>query len=399
MVVAPPAPAQTGDRAGIEELLDRRATAILERDREAFMSTISRASPAFRERQEQVFRRLDGFPFRTFRYTVAWDRYGDLARDSDEARYQRADDVAIPVTEERYRIAGIDREEAVEDTYFTFVKRDGEWLIAEDTDLEDLALFTGRHPWDFGSLSKERSDHFLMLRHNCAACTPRHDYLSLAEEALQRAERYWTGPWHKQMVLVIPRNEIELARLIQSTFDLENFVAFAYSTVDLADGVDYTGHRIILNPQAFEGRSAETVLEILAHELLHVATRDSAGPFVPIFLDEGFADYVGNDADPDALSFFDAEVAAGVFSGKLPVDYEFTVGSGTEIFRSYQESQSAVRYFIERWGLRELVRLYRDLGRVRIGPGTARYQIDRALREITGLTYEEFERAWADSIR
>jgi hypothetical protein len=99
------------------------------------------------------------------------------------------------------------------------------------------------------------------------------------------------------------------------------------------------------------------------------------------------------------LSFFDAEVAAGVFSGRLPVDYEFTVGSGTEIFRSYQESQSAVRYFIDRWGLREFVRLYRDLGRTRVAAGTARYQVDRALREVTGLGYEEFERAWADSIR
>jgi hypothetical protein len=190
-----------------------------------------------------------------------------------------------------------------------------------------------------------------------------------------------------------------LARLIQSTFDLDNFVAFAYSTVDLAEGVDYTGHRILVNPEAFSGRSSTTVLEILAHELLHVATRDSAGPFVPIFMDEGFADYVGNDADPSGLSFFDAEVAAGVFSGRLPLDYEFTVGSGTEIYRSYQESQSAVRYFISRWGLADFVRLYRDLGRTRIAAGTPRYQIDRALREVTGLGYEEFERAWADSIR
>ncbi|MGH2806531.1 MAG: hypothetical protein ACRDKT_04570 [Actinomycetota bacterium] len=383
----------------IEQLLERRATAIVERDRDAFMATISNASPAFRARQAQSFRRLSGIPLASFRYTVGWDRYGDLARPSDKARYDRADEVVIPVTEERYRIEGFDPEEAVEDTFFTYVKTGDGWLIAEDTDLEDLALFTGRHPWDFGSVVSERSDHFLMLRHTCDACTPRHDYLGLAEDALARAERYWTGPWHKRMVLVVPRNEIELARLIQSTFDLDNFVAFAYSTVDLADGVDYTGHRIILNPAAFEGRSSESMLEILAHELLHVATRDSAGPFVPIFLDEGFADYVGNDADPDALSFFDAEVAAGVFSGVLPLDYEFTVGSGTEIFRSYQESQSAVRFFIQRWGLRDFGRLYRDLGRVRIGPGTARYQIDRALGEVIGLGYEEFERAWADSIR
>jgi hypothetical protein len=371
----------------------------MERDRDAFMATVSDASPAFRSRQAQVFRRLTQIPLASFRYTVAWARYGDLARPSDVARYSDAEEVVIPITEERYRIEGFDREEAVEDTFFTFVKTGGEWLIAEDADLEDLALFTGRHAWDFGPLETTRSDHFMLLRHPCDDCGPRHDYLSLAESALERAQRYWSGPWHKQMILIVPRNEIELARLIQSTFDLDNFVAFAYSTVDLAEGVDYTGHRILLNPDAFSGRSSTTVLEILAHELLHVATRDSAGPFVPIFLDEGFADYVGNDADPSGLSFFDAEVAAGVFSGRLPLDYEFTVGSGTDIYRSYQESQSAVRFFIDRWGVREFVRLYRDLGRKRIAPGTARYQLDRALSEVTGLGYEEFERAWADSIR
>ena len=304
------------------------------------------------------------------------------------------------MTEERSRIEGFDPEEAVEDLYLTFIEQNGDWLIAEDTDLDDLTLYSARHLWDFGPLVTERSEHFVMYRHPCTDDCPTDDfdYLELAEQGLDRVDRYWTAPWRGRVVILIPATDEELKRMIQATFDLENFVAFAYSTVDLAKGVDYTGHRILLNPDAFEGRSSGTVLEIMAHELLHVATRNAAGPFIPIFADEGFADYVGNDGDPAALAFFNSELSQGLFSGVLPEDFEFTVGSGTDIYRSYQESQSAVRFFIDRWGVEAFVRFYRDLGRTRVAAGTVGYHLDRSLQKVTGLERDEFEQAWADSL-
>ncbi|MDQ3940374.1 MAG: hypothetical protein M3238_03375 [Actinomycetota bacterium] len=387
------------DRAAIQSLLDRRAEAVLARDRDAFLATIATDSRAFVARQRRFFRHVGDVPLASYRLVVAWDRYGDLVRPSDAARYPGAEVVSIPLTEERYRIEGFDRAEAVEDTFFTFVKERGEWLIAEDTDLDDLTLFSGRKLWDFGAIEARRSRHFLLLDHPCvgSSCPAEHDYLGLAEQGLSRVARYWRDV-PRRTVMLVPETEAELGRLIQATFDLDNFVAFAYSTVDLDEGVDYTGHRVILNPDAFRGRPSDVVLQILAHEMLHVATRDAAGPFIPIFVDEGWADHVGNDANPAALAFFNSEVAAGLFSGELPEDYEFTVGSGTDIYRSYQESQSAVRYFVGRWGRRAFVRFYRHLGRQRIAPGTVRYHLDRSLKKVIGLDYDAFQRDWADSI-
>ena len=200
------------------------------------------------------------------------------------------------------------------------------------------------------------------------------------------------------MVLLIPDDEAELRRLIQATFDLEDFVAFAYSSVDVSDSIEYTGHRMIVNPEAFAGRSEETVVSILAHEMLHVASRYSAGPFVPFFVDEGIAEYVGTAGDPGSLDFFTGDVAAGNFDGRLPEDYQFTVGTGTEIYRSYQKSHSAVRFFVDRWGLRAFIRFYRLLGSKSLVPGTARYHLSRSLTKVTGLDLDAFEKAWADSI-
>jgi hypothetical protein len=389
------------DRAAIQALLDRRAQALLEGDQDAFMSTLASSSPDFVTRQQRLFRGFQAVPVASLSYQVAWDRRGDMVRDSDRALYGGAEGVSIPLTEERYRITGFDRRDAVEDFYFTYVKRNGTWLIAEDTDLDDITLYSARHLWDFGRVEVERSDHFMMLTHPCKkpACDSLgEDFLAFAEAGLERARRYWLGPWTERVVVLVPRSGEELERIIQSTFDLENFVAFAYSTVDAMNGIDYTGHRIIPNPKAFAGRASDSVLQILAHELLHIATRDSAGPFIPIFVDEGFADYAGNDAAPEALAFFNADVASGLFNGQLPEDFEFTVGDGTDIYRSYQKAQSAVRYFIDRFGLQAFNRFYRRLGRVEIQPGTARFHIDRAFRATTGLTYERFQEAWTSSI-
>jgi hypothetical protein len=347
------------------------------------------------------FDRIQTLPLASYRLHAAWDRFGDLARPSDRDRYPGADSVSIPVTEERYRIRGFDPAAAVEDLYLTFVERDGRWLIAEDTDLNDLTLYSGRHLWDAGPIEQARSGHVLQLSHPCADACPadEHDYLGLSEIALERVEKLWTGPWDRDIVLLIPDDQDELRRMIQATFDLEDFVAFAYSSVDVRDGVAYTGHRMIVNPPAFTGRSSETVVAILAHEMLHVAARHIAGPFVPFFVDEGIAEYVGTGADARPLEFFEAEAAAGRVDGTLPEDFEFTVGSGTDIYRSYQESHSAIRYFVLRWGIEDFVRFYRLLGSRKIAAGTADYHLSLALERVTGLDLDAFEKAWADSIR
>ncbi|MBW3595084.1 MAG: hypothetical protein KY391_05850 [Actinobacteria bacterium] len=393
---------EADDRAAIQAVLDARAAAIAERDRAAFLRTLAPDSRAFVARQTALFERLATVPLASYRLVAVWDRYGDLARGSDRARYDAADAVSIPLTEERYRIRGVDRDEAVEDIYFTFVRRDGEWLIAEDTDLDDLTLYSGRHLWDFGPVERDRSRDLLQFSHPCtegrSCAATAHDYLALADRALQRVEAYWTAPWDRDMILLIPDDQAELRRLIQATFPLEDFVAFAYSSVDVSDSIRYTGHRIILNPEAFADRSDETVILVLAHEMLHVASRYSAGPFVPFFVDEGIADYVGSAADPSALRFFANDVAAGRFDGRLPEDYQFTVGTGAEIYRSYQKSQSAVRFFIDRWGLPAFIRFYRSLGSKKVVAGTAEYHLSRSLKKATGLDLEAFEKAWADSI-
>lgn len=392
----------TRDRAAIQELLDRRAAAVMERDVDAFMATVSTASGEFRARQKRLFEWMEDVPFRSYRLRAVWKRAGDLIRPSDRGRYPGAEDAALPVTEELYRIAGADTAPAIEDLFYTFVKKDGQWLVAGDGDLDDLGLHTARHMWDFGPVDLTQEGRFLVIEHPCRRKRPCGElpagFFSLADQALDRVGRFWNGPAGDTIVVLVPSSDKELGRMLQVTFDTANFVAFAYSTVDLRRGYDFTAPRIVFNHKSLANRSDESVLGILAHELLHVVTRRASGPFTPVFIEEGFADYVGNDADVASLVFLSAEIGAGRFDRRLPQDFEFIVGDSTSIFRNYQESHSAVRFFLERWGLDEFVRFYRDLGRRQIAAGTARYQLNDALKDAVGLSLREFERAWADSI-
>jgi hypothetical protein len=333
---------------------------------------------------------MAAIPFESYELEVPWQRFGDLARQSLQKKYREATNVSVPVTEERYQIAGVDPQPAAEDLFYTFVEIDGEWFIAEDTDLDDLTLYSARHLWDFGPVEESNSDGFVMYQHPCSggAFCGDDQLLKAAQQGLERV----------QDLILVPGSQDEVERMIQATFDLDNFVAFAYSTVDVAEGVDYTGHRIIVNPPAFSGRDSTSTMQILAHELLHVSTREASGPFIPVFVEEGFADYVGYDADPNALGFLRSRIEQGVFDGRLPEDYQFTIGSGDDIFNSYQESLSAVQFFIDRWGIEKFRRFYRALGKIKNEPGTTRYWLDTMLRRTIGIGTERFEDEWADTI-
>lgn len=397
---ARPAPSP-GPAVAIGELLERRAEAVRARDKDAFMATVDPVSEEFVGRQSRLFDAMGSVDFASYRLIATWERLGDLVRPSDRAKYPDAQDVVIPVTEERYRIEGFDAQEAAEDLFYTFVQRAGEWSIAEDTDLNDLALFSARHLWDRGGLEPRSSDHFLQWQHPCSGegcLTLSAEFLPLAERSLERVDEYWHEPWTRHVIVAVPASQGELRRMLQTSIDLDNFVAFAYSTIDLENGLDFTGHRIILNPRAFEVQTEERIFTILSHELAHIATRSSSGVFIPTWIEEGFAEVVAYDRDPSALSFLNAQVDAGEFRGRLPEDFEFTTGDGTDIYMSYQEAQSAISYFIERWGLERFEAFYRRLGRVSVSPGTTTYHVDRALKETVGVSLADFGSAWAGSI-
>ncbi|MDA0634658.1 hypothetical protein OUY22_14640, partial [Nonomuraea sp. MCN248] len=149
------------------------------------------------------------------------------------------------------------------------------------------------------------------------------------------------------------------------------------------------GRRVIVVPEGFARLNPTGRDVVLAHELTHVAAGTGG---LPIWLYEGFADYVAyRDAGLPvtvAAAELAAEVRAGRAPGELPGPADFRApGDGQA--RAYQEAWLACRFLAATLGEGTLVRLYREARSV---------GADRALA-AHGLTPGDLARGWRDYVR
>ncbi|MEU7891584.1 hypothetical protein AB0B45_01840 [Nonomuraea sp. NPDC049152] len=125
--------------------------------------------------------------------------------------------------------------------------------------------------------------------------------------------------------------------------------------------------RVIVLPGAFARLTPVGRDVVLTHELTHVAAGAEGRP---VWLREGFADYVGylrsGLGTPVAAAELTAEARAGRLPSSLPADADFAPGS-PRLAQVYQEAWLACRLIATRYGRQALVDLYyraagKDLG-------------------------------------
>lgn len=375
-------------------MLDSRGSAVGTRDRNAFLASVDPSSAEFFSAQQSWFDQIGSVPIEGYSLELDVDEAPEFTRERDRER--RGPSVVVALVEERFRIKGFDEHPAVNSLFYTFVELQDRWVITSDSDLEDIGLFTSRQPWDFGPLSVSTSEHFMIVTH--PGDSERASLLlSIAEAALPAVDRAWKSPWTERVVMFVPGDRAELERLLDATFDVANFVAVASSTVDL----DLGWHpitRIVVNPDNFLRRSRAAQTTILIHELVHVATRPSSGPFVSSLVEEGLAQ-LAEFPEPPTPRELARSLNRQEFDGILPDDADFFTGGGPSIRRSYLEALSASAYMVERFGIDGLNRFYSALGSARIEPGTAQHHLGRALETNLGITFADFEYQWAEAVR
>ncbi|MFI7418109.1 hypothetical protein [Nonomuraea sp. NPDC049684] len=180
-------------------------------------------------------------------------------------------------------------------------------------------------------------------------------------------------------LVVVPDSDAEAARLA-STGPLDGLAA-------VADGA-----RVIVVPGSFARLTPTGRDVVLTHELTHVAAGTDR---LPVWLYEGFADYVAyRDAGLPAGTAA-AELAADVRAGRLPSElpgpaaFAPTAADPGRLARAYQEAWMACRFLADRFGDGTLVRLYRD---ARVAG------VDQALASV-GLTAETLAARWREYVR
>ncbi len=369
----------------VRQVLAQRVDALERGDRAAFLDTVDiAATDDFKIRQGRLFDGLRSLPLESYELELRTDEVPDLAAGL-AARYPGAEAVFLPPVEAGYRLTGIDTIDAVDGYYYTFLLRDGRWRIVSDRDLEDVGLPSARNLWDYGPVHQQRTDHFTIL-HDPADRKRAEALGTLCEQGYVRLKSAFDKAIPTQIVVVLPHTLDQLREILQATFDLSNFVAFASAAVDRDDDWKATAPRVYVQDMNLARSRRDFQLQTFHHEFTHVSAFALAGPFVPSWVHEGVADWMaGGEKSPSKVDGSD---------GVLPEDWEFTTGGAESIIRAYDESTSAMAFLAARKGKTAPLDLLAEIGELRVAPGTAEYRVDQSLQAVYGAGLAQFQKDW-----
>lgn len=377
----------------VREMLDRRAAALRQRDEPAFMSTIDpQARPEFTQAQRELFANLDGVPFTEWGYEVDG---GVQARPPTRL----GDDAPLwaPKTTLRYGLMGADGTPTSRPLGYLYVQRGGQWYLSSDDELGPDAEHTWRGPWDFGPCTAVQATGGLVLGHR-----GQEDLLAAIagelESTVRAVTEVWGTEWSQRAAVFVPGTIEEMRELVGPAFAVDAIAAAA-----VADKVDIAKHtavgqRVVLNPTQAGKLTASARRIVLRHELTHVAARASTADGAPMWLLEGFADYVGyrgsglspREAAPDLVR----ALHDGGLPGALPADEDFRGRSDT-LDLAYQLAWSAALHVVDLAGEPGLVRLYREIAGVTRRDAST---VDTAMREVLGTDLAGFVATWRSSL-
>jgi hypothetical protein len=389
--------ATAGSReVAVRSLLDRRARALLTRDRAGWLAGIDPTATAFRARQAAVFDNLGGVPLASWKYVL--DAAVTRQLTAAASRRYRAATLWVPSVTLRYALRAVDTEPTERPQVFTFVLRAGRWYLTADGDAVGDRGSTWRGLWDFGPVVVVRGRSSLVLAHP-ANVDRMQSFADAVDAAVPRVTAVWGPAWSKQVAVLIPDDNPELVELVGAQFALARIAA-----VSIADYADpragkARGQRVVINPANLDRLGSLGRRIVLQHEITHVASRGVTGASMPTWLVEGFADFVGYRDSGVPTSVIGQElrtlVGRSSWPGRLPADKDFR-GDSPRLTVAYEEGWFACRLIADRIGVPGLVRFYRQVGTT---PGQGVAAVDAALRQQLHLSTTQFVAQWRQAVQ
>ncbi|MDI2031007.1 hypothetical protein QFW96_20415 [Saccharopolyspora sp. TS4A08] len=387
-----PAPAENAGLAArlpapetaVRELLARRQDAIRSGDEAAFAATVDPEAPAeFQQRQLQLFHNLQTVPLTTFDYRLD-------GAPLPHAPVPAADGVLASRVALRYALSGADSVPTERPLGYLFARRGASWYLTDDTGVVPDAW---RGPWDFGPCEVRRTDRGLVVGHDAKAVDR---VAAQLDSSVADVTEVWGSGWAQRVGVLVPESPEELRALVGPEFAVDGIAGVA-----VADLVDIRtkrveGARVVLTPRTSVELPEVALGVVLRHEITHVAARAVTADGAPMWMLEGFPDYVGyrktglapRDIAPE-LARVVSEVGPPL---RLPTNSEFHQ-AGSRLDVTYQQSWSIVHYLAGRIGEDRLTDLYR-----RMATATTPEAAESALLETTGLTSPQLLQAWGEDL-
>ncbi|MFI0444937.1 hypothetical protein [Actinomadura sp. 6N118] len=361
------------DARAVETVLANRAAAVREHDRARFLATVASAPAAYQEAQAKVFDNLARLPLESWR-----ERYEAI----EPAGLSGAPAVRVSL---QYKLRSFDRGAVARTRYLTFAARSGTWVIIGDA--AGRGLRDDVEIWDGGPMTVRRGRSGLVI-----GDAPGLDGIARRLDAAVSVVTGVVGSdWPRRAVVLVPADPAMAAALVGDAQNLKEIAALATVAPSASGGRGED--RVIVSPGTFGRLNDLGRNVVLTHELTHVATGGARDGRTPLWLIEGFADYVGyrkaKVSVRSAARELSREVSAGRVPAALPGRAAFE-GTSPRLSQAYQEAWLACRMIADRYGERELVRFYRSAGR---RSETA------ALHEVLGVTPARFTAMWREYLR
>lgn len=361
----------------VRRLLERRADAVLDRDAQAYRATGQDAGAA------EAYGNLREVPFESWQYRLT--------------AFRRSGTRATATADLKYRIKGYDSEPLTTSRTLTLKERDGRWYVVA----ERPAKKATQQLWDQGPVTSVRGAHSLVLgigRGERDEKTLR-EYAALADRAVPLVRDAWQKKWPRRVVVMVPRSLGGMAGLLGAPASGYRGIA-AVTTGETGGSGEAPADRIIVNPEAYGVLGDFGKQVVLTHEATHVATRAQTSPATPLWLSEGFADWVGYRGTGRTATQAAPELRRAVqqetLPGALPEDEDFGFsGDAGKLAQAYEGSWLACRMIADQWGEERLTDFYAAVGEHKKRPGA----IEDALGDVLDLTPEEFTARWRTYLR
>jgi hypothetical protein len=253
-----------------------------------------------------------------------------------------------------WRLAGIDRADAHSTLTFTFVQRDDEATVVSI----DRASGNREPIWLLGHLEVRRSARTLV-----AAVSEREaDRVSSALKQAAIDVSAVVPRWHGDLVAFVPGDASQLEAILAAAPGSYDGIAAVTTTVD-GSRQRSAPVAIVVNPDVFDRLGPIGSHVVITHESTHMAT-GAATVTMPLWVAEGFADYVGVGAVDVPINVSAAallqQIKQNGLPGKLPDNAAFS-GTQGNLEVAYEEAWLAARLIARDYGQRALVAFYEDV--------------------------------------
>ncbi|MFL6022485.1 MAG: hypothetical protein ACJ72O_04030 [Marmoricola sp.] len=270
-----------------QDLLDRRADAVLKGDLGAFLATLDRSNAKLVARQRRFFANMRDLPVQTLRYTVLKAGWPDPLRAAGWDGH-----VSLPQVQVATQLADFDSTPVIRTTGFAFARKGGKpVIISELTGAGKQFPGSAPSPWDLVRIHVRESGRTLQL-YDSVTWHDAGEIDSTLSRGIADVQHGLPFSWEGRVVVYVFSSKVVL-----DSFDgvpggnIKHLGAMTFPMYAVLGQPTVAGVRFTLLPSSV--RAGQPFLDrIVRHELTHVAVgvRDDG---VPVWFAEGLAEYMG----------------------------------------------------------------------------------------------------------